>query len=156
MARNEIWVDAPPRTVFSVLADPPAYADWVVGASEVGQVEGDWPEPGALFHHAQGSWPLKVRDTTSALEREGQRRLRMKFRVRPWLVGEVDVRLRASRGGTRVVLTERPTGGLLGWFPNPGLDALIWLRNLEALRRLKRLAEERRPTRRSRATTAAR
>ena len=35
MARNEIFIGAPPAAVFGVLADPRSYGEWVVGSREI-------------------------------------------------------------------------------------------------------------------------
>jgi len=75
MARTTIQVSAPPEAVFAVLSDPFTYAQWVVGCKEIRRVDGDWPEPGATFHHSVGLGPITVRDTTSVEACEPGRRL---------------------------------------------------------------------------------
>lgn len=144
MARNEITVDASLQDTFAVLADPWSYGDWVVGAREIRDAEEAFPEPGSLFHHTQGVGPLGLKDSTSVIDARPPGWLLLEVRIRPFLVGEVEFRLRSEDGqGTHVVMEERPVGGLLGRYPNPVLDVLIRLRNTETLRRLKRRAEGR-------------
>jgi uncharacterized protein YndB with AHSA1/START domain len=138
MARNTIRVDAPPRAVWDVLADPQLYANWVVGASTTRDVEGRWPEPGATLHHTQ---LLIVNDTTTVLESEPERRLVLEARTRPLLVARVDIKLEPDGDGTQVVLEEEPVGGAASVVPHGVSDRVTQLRNTEAVRRLKRLAE---------------
>ena len=141
MATNEKLVDAPIENVFTVLADPECYAHWVVGASEVRSYDGDWPRAGSTFHHTQGKWPLTVKDTTSVLEAEPNRRIVLEVRTRPLVVAKVELELTPENGGTRVRMSELPTGGLLRRVHNPALDLLTHLRNARGLDRLARLAE---------------
>jgi uncharacterized protein YndB with AHSA1/START domain len=138
MARNSIHVQASPEAVFAVLSDPRLYANWVVGASTTRAVEGRWPEPGARLHHTQ---LLVLHDTTSVLESDPPRRLRLEARARPAVIAQVEVRMEPEGDGTRVVLEEWPTGGLAGAVPRPLIDPLLQLRNREVVRRLKRLTE---------------
>ena len=138
MARNTIHVDVPPEAVFEVLADPRFYGNWVVGASATYQVDGDWPEVGSVLHHAQ---LLILRDTTEVLECEPGRRLVLEARARPLVVARVAITVEPEDGGTRVILDERATGGLAAAVPRAVTDALIGVRNREAVRRLQRLAE---------------
>lgn len=143
MSVNEIHVDAPPEAVWSVLADPETYGEWVVGASHVRGAEPDFPAPGSTFHHAQGMRPFTVEDTTTSLEADRPHRLSLLVRVRPIMIGRVDFELIPEDGGTRVRMHEQPIAGLLAPLHNPLLDLVLKARNAETLRRLKRLAEER-------------
>ena len=138
MSRNTIHVDATPQAVYDVLADPRHYANWVVGASATRAFEGRWPEPGSVLHHTQ---VLLVRDTTTVIESDPPNRLLLEARARPVVVSTVDVRLDPEAGGTRVVLQEEVTGGLMALLPDAVTDALLRLRNWETMRRLKALAE---------------
>jgi hypothetical protein len=105
---------------------------------------GDWPKPGATFEHSQGVWPLRLHDTTSVVSARRPSRLLLEVRMRPFLVGRVEFRLRpAGRGRTHVVMREHPVRGPVARVHNPLSDLLFRLRNAETLRRLRRLAEER-------------
>ena len=143
MARTTIQVSAPPEAVFAVLSDPFTYAQWVVGCKEIRRVDGDWPEPGATFHHSVGLGPLTVRDTTSVEVCEPGRRLVLRARARPTGVARVEFELAGLDGGTRVIQTERPIEGPTARLHNPVQDWLIDRRNREGLRRLKQLVERR-------------
>jgi uncharacterized protein YndB with AHSA1/START domain len=137
MARTTIHVSVAPERVFAVLADPFTYSQWVVGAKEIRRVDGDWPEPGATFHHSVGLGPITVRDATSVLESEAPRRLVLRARASPTGVARVEVELAASDGGTDVAITEVPVEGPPALLRNPVQDWLIDRRNREGLRRLK-------------------
>lgn len=141
MATNERLIDAPVENVFTVLADPECYPHWVVGASEVREYDEDWPSAGSTFHHTQGKWPLTVKDTASVLEVEPNRRLVLEVRTRPYAVAKVELELTPENGGTRVRMTEYPTGGLAKPVDNPALELLTYVRNARGLDRLARLAE---------------
>jgi uncharacterized protein YndB with AHSA1/START domain len=138
MARNTIYVDVPPDAVFEVLADPRFLANWVVGASRTRRLEGRWPEVGSVIHHTQ---LMLLNDTTTVVECDRPRRLRLEARARPLAVVDVDIRLDAEADGTRIVLDERTIGGLAAAAPRALNEVLIHLRNREAVRRLRWLAE---------------
>lgn len=144
MARNEIAVDATPEQVFAVLADPYSYADWVVGAKTVRAADPAWPKPGALLHHKVGAGPVEVRDNTKVLESDRPHLLVLEARARPLGVAEVRLEVHADGSGSRIVMHEyvlRPRALRL---LSPLVDLAIKARNVESLRRLKGLAEQRR------------
>jgi uncharacterized protein YndB with AHSA1/START domain len=143
MSVNETYVDAPPDAVFDVLADPQSYAHWVVGASRTRKAEAAWPEPGSKFHHTQGLFGIGLPDNTEVLASRRPRRLVLEARIRPFAVNKVEMRLRSRGAGTLVTMIEYPTGGLAKLVANPLMDLLLHIRNGEALRRLRRLAEDR-------------
>jgi uncharacterized protein YndB with AHSA1/START domain len=138
VARNEISVSVPPDAVWEVLADPRLYASWVVGASSVRKVEGDWPRPGAVLHHSQ---LMLVHDTTSVLSCEPERRIVLEARARPAVIARVEVTLEPDGDGTHVVVDERVVGGLAAVLPDAVNDPLVHARNAAGIRRLARLAE---------------
>lgn len=128
----------PPERTFELLSEPRRYGSWVVGAHEIEKADASWPAPGATFQHTQGIPPLTLRDTTTVLESDPPRHLRLEARARPLLVAHVDLRLEPWAGGTRVVMEEIPVSGLLA--PVLRLSPLhpfLQARNLESLRRLR-------------------
>lgn len=141
MATTEKLIDAPPRDVFHVLADPESYAHWVVGSNEIRAYDEDWPRVGSTFHHTQGKWPLTVKDTSSVIEAEPDRRLVLEVRTRPFVIAKVELELTEQNGKTCVRMVETPTGGILKPLNNPLLEYLTHLRNERGLGRLGRLAE---------------
>jgi hypothetical protein len=136
-------IEAKVEDVFRVLADGWSYAAWVVGASRIRDVDATWPEPGSKIHHSVGAWPLLLNDTTTALEYEPLRRL--KLLVRAWPAGHGEVELVATEvpEGCRLVMTEQATNGPISMLPTPLQDLALHPRNDEALRRLKFIAERR-------------
>lgn len=143
MAENHTYVDAPPDAVFDVLADADSYAHWVVGSSEIRGTEGDWPEPGSRFHHTQGAYGVGLKDSTESIAANRPRQLVMEVRFRPFMIGKVEMRLRPHGRGTHVTMVEYPIGGPIAKVNNALIDRAIWARNIESLRRLRKLAEQR-------------
>jgi uncharacterized protein YndB with AHSA1/START domain len=143
VARNENHVDAPPEAVFDVLTDPEAYGDWVVGSSHVRDVDEDWPSVGSRFHHTVGVWPLRIDDDTEVLSIDPPHSLVLQARARPLGTARVELRLAREGEGTRVTMIEEPGDRVTRFLFTPVAQAMVWLRNLESLRRLRRLSEER-------------
>lgn len=143
MAENHAYIDAPPDIVFDVLADAESYAYWVVGSSEIRGTEGNWPEPGSKFHHTQGFYGVGLKDSTSSLAAARPRQLVMEVRFRPLMIGKVEMRLRPRGRGTHVTMIEYAVSGPIARIYNPLIDRAIWARNIESLRRLRKLAEKR-------------
>ena len=143
MARNQILVAAAPDTVFAVLSDADDYPRWVVGASDIRDVDTDWPAPGTAFHHRIGIGPLSLADRTTVVEIERPRRLVLQARARPAGTARITLELESAGSGTRVTLVEDPGDLLTRLAFNPLVHLAVRLRNSESLRRLKRLAEQR-------------
>lgn len=143
MARNEVWVDARQETVWDVLADPFAYPDWVVGAQRARAADPTWPAPASRLHHRVGVGPLSLRDRTCVLECEPPRRIVLDAAARPFGRARVEIVLEADGDGTRVHLFEDPSGYTALLRLNPAVQALLKVRNVEALRRFKDMAERR-------------
>jgi uncharacterized protein YndB with AHSA1/START domain len=120
VATTGMTVDAPPERVFAVLADPKTYADWVVGSDTIRDADPTWPAPGSRFYHRVGVGPIKVKDHTEVLEADRPRKLALHARARPL----------GTAGDTLSKLAI-----------NPLTDWLVHHRNVESLRRLKRIAE---------------
>ncbi|HEV2769394.1 MAG TPA: SRPBCC family protein [Solirubrobacteraceae bacterium] len=141
--QREVLIRAAPERVWAVLADPYAYPNWVPGSGDVRAADDDWPQPGARFHHTAGVPGLRRPDSTRVIEADPPRRLVLEVRARPWNVADVDLRLEREGKYTRVALRETAEGGLLGLVANPGLHALIALRNGFSLDRLRQTVEQR-------------
>lgn len=145
MARNEIFIDAAPEAVFAVLSDPRSYGDWVVGSKEIRSADPDWPAAGAAFDHSVGVGWLSLSDHTSVISAHAPDCLELKARARPLPSARVKLRLDAEGTGTRVMMVEEPFHRVLSVMMGPVGHWLMKLRNVEALRRLKQLAEGDRP-----------
>ncbi len=138
MARNRTVVACPPGAVFGVLADPRLYDRFVVGTKRIRRFEPTWPEVGSVFHHTLGVGPFIVRDLTSVMEVDEERRLVLRARMGPFAVNKVAFTLRPTEAGTEVEIEEYPLVGPAAGMWNRVLDGLMWLRNQELLRRLRR------------------
>lgn len=142
MSRNRCQIDAPPRRVFAVLADPATYAYWVVGSRKIRGADDDWPAVGSAFHHAVGVWPFQLRDHTVVEAVKPRRLLRLKAKARP--LGTARVTLKLRRRGlrkTEVTMLEGPGDLVSRVLFNPLSNLLVRGRNDWSLERLKELAE---------------
>ncbi|HEX4978963.1 MAG TPA: SRPBCC family protein [Acidimicrobiales bacterium] len=144
MAENTTTIDATPEQIFEVLLDAWTYKDWVVGADQIRAVDPDWPRAGSAFHHTVGVGPAKVDDLTKIVAVDAPRRLVLEARARPAGVAHVEFVVEpAQEGRSTVTIEEHPIDGPAAALPEPIVDAGLKLRNVETLRRLRRLVEER-------------
>ena len=143
MARNEIHIAAPPEAVFSLLSDPAAYGDWVVGSRRIRNADPDFPAVGARFHHQVGVPPLVLNDHTEVLANEAPTRLVLRAKTRPFATARVELRLTPEDAGTSVVLLEGAGDLPSRLVLNRLTDPLVHARNTRSLQRLRRLAETR-------------
>lgn len=141
MATTHAQIAATPDQVFSALANPENYGDWVVGSDTIRDADPDWPKVGSRFHHRVGFGPFKVRDHTEVLAVDSPRRLVMHARARPLGTAKVTMLLAECDGGTHVTMVEVAGDRLSRLALNRLTDPLIHLRNVESLRRLKRIVE---------------
>jgi hypothetical protein len=131
-------IPQPPAAVYELLADGWRYADWVVGAKRIRAVDPTWPKPGSQFHHTLGMGPLTLRDATEMVAYDPGGPVVLK--ARGWPAGAARVTITAEPlpdGGSEVTMDEEPIEGPAVRLRNPGLDALLHLRNVESLRRLE-------------------
>jgi uncharacterized protein YndB with AHSA1/START domain len=143
MARNERLIPASPERVFDVLADPEAYAYWVVGSDVIRDADPDWPAVGSRFHHRVGVGPFKVNDHTEVVDVEPARRLVLRAKARPLGTAKVTMDLERRGAGTLVTMVE-DAGDPLTWLLfTPLTHYVVRKRNAESLRRLERLATAR-------------
>jgi hypothetical protein len=143
MATNTREIETVPDKVWEVLSDGWLYPVWVVGATRMRDVESTWPQVGARLHHSFGVWPAVVNDNTEVLESEPGRYL--KLRARGWPIGEAEVAITLTAIGahTLVQIDERAVSGPGALVPGPLEAVLIKWRNMETLRRLALVAENR-------------
>jgi uncharacterized protein YndB with AHSA1/START domain len=144
MARTTIRTDVSPERVFEILTKAEAYSDWVVGAKQVRAVDDGWPAPGTAFHHSVGVGPAKLDDATTVVELDPPRRLVLRGRARPLGTMAIVLDVRRADDRTEITISEQPAAGPPSWLRGPyawAMDVLIHLRNIESLRRLRRVAE---------------
>jgi uncharacterized protein YndB with AHSA1/START domain len=141
MARNEISIAAAPERVFEVLSNPAAFARWVPDTRTVRDATADWPADGSWFEYVAGLPGLALTDRATVRRSRPAELLELHIRARPFAPVRVTIELAAEREGTRVRLIEEPAHRVLRVLIGPLGHAIIRLRNLEALRRLKLLVE---------------
>jgi uncharacterized protein YndB with AHSA1/START domain len=141
MATTRTQIAASADEVFAVLANPENYGDWVVGSDTIRDADPTWPKVGSRFHHRIGFGLLKVNDCTEVLAVDPPRRLVMHAKARPLGTAKVTMVLSERDGGTDVTMVEVAGDRLSRLALNRLTDPLIHLRNVEALRRLKRIVE---------------
>lgn len=131
-----------PEAVWDVLADPANYAYWVAGSKVIRDVEPQWPEPGAKFHHTVGVGPLKVSDYSVVVEAHRPGLFKLRAKGRPLGTAMVTMRMisRGAAGGTVVEMTESPDGIFATFSLNPLTHVFTIARNAESLMRLEELA----------------
>lgn len=143
MSRNTRMMQCTPQDVFAVLADGWSYANWVVGAARIRDVDPGWPSVGTKIHHSVGLWPLLISDDTEVEAVDAPHRLRLKVRLWPTGSGVVTMTCAAKDDGTEVTMEEQLVSGPAALLPRPVKDAMLHARNVEALNRLAYLAENR-------------
>lgn len=141
MARNEVTIDAPAKTVYGFLADPETYPRWLVGAKAIRSTDEAFPRPGARFRHRVGLGPLEVKDETVSLEAKPGERLVLRAKARP--VGEalVSFQLHGQGEATLVVMDEEVVEPAVMRLLSPVVDCLTRARNAASLAHLKDLIE---------------
>jgi uncharacterized protein YndB with AHSA1/START domain len=143
MAKTSTDTSAPPEAVWSVLCDPAAYGEWVVGTKEVVGADPDWPAVGTQLEYRLGAGPVGVGDRTTVLASEAPRLLVLRAQLSRLGGATIRIELERVGEGTRIHMDEEPVDGVLGAVHNPVADAALGWRNDAALDRLKRLAEDR-------------
>jgi uncharacterized protein YndB with AHSA1/START domain len=141
VATTEAQFAVSPERVFAVLSDPATYADWVVGSHSIRDADANWPAVGSRFHHRVGTGRLTVKDHTEVVEVEPPRRLVLRARARPLGTARVEMVLEPRDGGTHVTMTETAGDPLSRLAINLVTDPLVHHRNVESLRRLRRISE---------------
>lgn len=133
----------PPDHVFAVIADGWLFPTWVVGASRMRDVGAEWPAVGSQLQHSFGVWPALIDDETTMLEWDPPRRAVMQ--PKGWPLGEarVEVDVKPRRNGCVVRIVEYAVKGPGALVPDPAMDIVLHLRNVETLRRLAYVAENR-------------
>ncbi len=130
-----------PARVFELLSDPDSYADWVVGSHSIRDADPDWPAVGSRFHHRVGAGPLTVKDHTEVLLVDPPHRLVLRARARPFGTAKVELVLEPRDGGTHVTMIEVAGDPLSKLALNRLTDPIVNHRNVESLRRLRRISE---------------
>jgi uncharacterized protein YndB with AHSA1/START domain len=143
MSVNQRTINTTPQRVWDVLSDGWTYPLWVVGASRVREVDASFPAVDSRIHHSVGVWPALIDDTTSVVEVDPQRLIRLRARGWPLGEAEVQIELAAAGAGTEVTIREQAVAGPGVLVPEPFKGLTLKWRNTETLRRLAYIAENR-------------
>jgi len=145
MAVVNVLIQRSPEQVWSVLADGTAYADWVVGTSQIRGVDDGWPAVGAALHYTVGFGPLGLRGTTTVRSATPGRALGLEADAGPFGTARIAIELLEWGEDTVVVVDEHPLRGPAGMLHNAASEVLILLRGRPMVGNLKRLVERRFP-----------
>lgn len=145
MATNRRTLACSREAVWQVLSDGDRYSRWVVGTSSIRAVDDTWPAVGSRLHYRIGRRPLAHDGHTEVLAMTPGSRLELEAHA--WPLGTARIELLLADhddvgAGPRceVTMVEHPARGTAAVLHNPLGDALLKLRNVEALRRLERQA----------------
>jgi uncharacterized protein YndB with AHSA1/START domain len=133
-------IGAEPEAVWAVLAQPAAYAGWVVWMTDVRRADDDWPRPGTGFDYAFRWGPLGRTGRATCLEAHPPHHLRWRWRHRLLADSIAELTIHPEAGGSRIRLTEAPTGLFFGLAGNALIDAVAMGNEVTSLDRLHRLA----------------
>jgi len=151
MATTRRRFDVPRAAVWQALSDGHVYSRWVVGTSQIRDVDAGWPAPGTALHYSIGRGPLRHDGHTQVRAVDEGKRLELEAHA--WPFGSIHIEIRIEEGGEGagagcvVTIVEHPARGAAARLHNPVGDALLKLRNVEALRRLERIAKATPPPR---------
>jgi uncharacterized protein YndB with AHSA1/START domain len=141
MARNTRRMAVSRDDLWSTLSDGSGYATWVVGTTTIRDVDEHWPAVGSRLHYSVGRGPLRHDGHTEVLSVDPGRCLELEAHAWPAGTARIEITLHDDGDGTVVEMVEHPARGAGALLHNPIGDALLKLRNVEALRRLERLAQ---------------
>lgn len=136
-------VNTTPDRVWEVLSDGWLFPLWVVGAARIRDVDETWPEVGSRIHHSVGVWPILLNDDTEVLEQQPSQLIRLRANAWPLGQAHVSISLSAIGSHTEVVIDEQATSGPGAVVPDALIAPLLNWRNVETLRRLAFIAENR-------------
>lgn len=145
MAVRHQLVRRPPHAVWTVLADPTRYGEWVVGPSSSTPLDRDWPDLGSRLRYTVKLGPWSVEGVTTVRHREPGRELELEASFKALGTARIFLQLRPWGEETLVVCDEHPLRGPAGTFHNPVSEAALQLRHRGMLARLAGLVEEEHP-----------
>ena len=141
MSTNHRTLKCSPDDVFAVIANGWYFPTWVVGASRMRDVDRSWPHTGSRLRHSFGVWPALINDATTSLQWDPPRRAVMQ--PKGWPIGEarVVIEVEPHSAGCRVTIVENAVKGPGTLVPGILMNTLLFIRNIETLRRLAFMAE---------------
>ncbi|WP_411104184.1 SRPBCC family protein [Streptomyces sp. cmx-4-9] len=143
MAVRHQLIRRPPQAVWSVLADPTLYGEWVVGPSESEPLDEAWPAVGARLRYTVRLGPWSAAGVTTVRHNEPGRELELEAMAKGLGTARIFLQLRPWGEDTLVVCDEHPLRGLGGALHNPASEALLQIRHRGMLARLAKTVERR-------------
>jgi hypothetical protein len=128
------------EALWLVLADAASYAQWLLHLTEIRQIDGDWPTPGAAFEYRFRWGPIKLSGRATVLQAHPPGHVRVRWRRGLLGVSIADVSLQPVADRTVVRVTEEPEGLFAGVSTNPLVDGPRTANTVTSLDRLERLA----------------
>jgi hypothetical protein len=144
MGTVHLDVDRERSEVWSRLADADRYPEWLIGGQH-SVVPSEWPGVGSSFEHRIGFGPLRIPGTTTSRRTDPPEVFEIDAGL--GVLGEAHITFRLDSpapGRTRITMTERPSGGILGLvdrFARFAVDPLLDARNAASLRRFRRMLD---------------
>jgi mannose-6-phosphate isomerase-like protein (cupin superfamily) len=139
-ARTENFIAQPREDVWRLITDARRYPEWILGASDVRQVETDWPDPGAAVELRHGIRPLTVGGSYTVLRGAEPSELELHVQVHPLLETRKRFDLTATPDGTHVTLFEKAIGGVLPRISSPACTLVLEAAGALSLFQLRRLS----------------
>ncbi|MGW7267412.1 SRPBCC family protein [Streptomyces sp. NPDC054842] len=143
MAVRHQLIKRPPHVVWSVLADPDRYSEWVVGTSDTWPAEGQWPQTGASLTFEVRLGPWTVTNKTVVRRVEPPRQLELEAHSGPLGTARIALDVREWGEDTLLIVDEHPLRGAGGTLHNAAFEVLVQLRHRAMLNRLADLCESR-------------
>lgn len=143
MAELNVLVDEPPEAVWAVLADGWSYVEWVVGTTEILDVEDGWPAEGTSIAYRAGAGPATFEGRTYSRICEPLARLELEAKAPRIGTARIAIQVLPWGGKSLIIIDEHPISGPGAWLHTAVLDVVLRLRNGVMLRRLGRLVERR-------------
>ncbi len=146
MAYTSREIAASPADVYAALIDPRTYPLWLVGASEIRDVDPEWPASGSRFYHRVRFGPFAVDDSTKMIAVQPCRCIQLAVRARPLVSAIVTFTLVGDDQRCIVTFEEEPQPRLVGNLVRPVMDPVTHARNHHSLKRLERVVIRTRKT----------
>lgn len=143
MAVRQVLVNGSPDEVWAVLSDGWSYAEWVVGTTEVREVDEAWPAVGSKLHYTVGRGPLRIENHSTVRVLEPGRRLELEAYAPPMGSARVAVQLIPWGEETLVILDEHPLRGAGSRLHSNVVELGLHLRTRRMLTNLARVVERR-------------
>ncbi|GAA3050450.1 SRPBCC family protein [Streptomyces roseofulvus] len=133
-----------PATVWSVLADPSLYGEWVVGTSRSEPLDGPWPEVGSRLRYTVRLGPSSAEGTTTVRHQELGRELELEAAFGKIGTARIFLQLRPWGEETLVICDEHPLRGPARHLHTALSEAALQLRHRSMLARLAEVVDHRR------------